>query len=98
MVILGERRPTTAARPDRRVRYDALMILRNRAFGLVAGLVLLAACGRSEPRVLVLGFDGLDPEVQGTFLARLVVATGHAELPELEALVRGTRLPEEGRP
>jgi len=42
--------------------------------------------------------DGLDPEVSGTFLARLVVDTGHPELPELEALVRGTRLPEEGRP
>lgn len=42
--------------------------------------------------------DGLDAEVRGTFLARLVVATGHPDLPELEALVRGTRAPEEGRP
>jgi len=40
---------------------------------------------------------GLDPAVQGTFLARLVVETGHPRRPRLEALVRGTRAPE-GRP
>ena len=39
--------------------------------------------------------DGLDPEVQGTFFARLLVETGHPDLPILEALVRGVRAPEE---
>ena len=41
---------------------------------------------------------GLDREVTGTFLARLVVETGHPGLPELEAIVRGTCSPSEGRP
>jgi hypothetical protein len=36
---------------------------------------------------------GLDSEVSGTFLARLVVETGHPALPRLEALVRGVRAP-----
>jgi hypothetical protein len=37
---------------------------------------------------------GLDPEVTGQFIARLVVETGHPDLPRLEALVRGVRAPE----
>lgn len=40
------------------------MIRRFRGVGVavaLAGLLSLAACGRDEPRVLVLGFDGLDP-------------------------------------
>ncbi len=37
---------------------------------------------------------GLDPGVSGNFLARLVVETGHPEVPVLEALVRGTRIPD----
>jgi hypothetical protein len=37
---------------------------------------------------------GLAPEVQGNFLARLVVETGHPRLATLEALVRGVRAPE----
>jgi hypothetical protein len=36
---------------------------------------------------------GLDREVVGTFLARLVVDTGHPALPRLEALVRGVGAP-----
>lgn len=44
---------------------------------------------------LVLG--GLDPEVQGTFLGKLVVETGHPGLPRLDALVRGVRAPSEAR-
>ncbi|HEX6883413.1 MAG TPA: hypothetical protein VF530_08525 [Planctomycetota bacterium] len=56
---------------------------------------LRPGAGACEVEVVL---DGLDPEVRGTFLGRLVVETGHAELPELEALVRGTRAPEEGRP
>lgn len=39
---------------------------------------------------------GLDGEVGGNFLARLVVETGHPALPRLEALVRGVRAPEGG--
>jgi hypothetical protein len=39
---------------------------------------------------------GLDPALQGSFLARLVVETGHPELPRLEALVRGARVPSGG--
>ncbi len=39
-------------------------------------------------------FAGLDPGVSGNFLARLVVETGHPEVPVLEALVRGTRIPD----
>jgi uncharacterized protein DUF1573 len=37
---------------------------------------------------------GLDPEVSGRFLAKLVVETGHPRLPRLEALVSGVSLPE----
>lgn len=37
---------------------------------------------------------GLDPGVQGNFLARLVIETGHPELPVLEAVVRGVRVPD----
>jgi hypothetical protein len=45
---------------------------------------------------VVLG--GLDDAVQGTFLAKLVVETGHSALPELEALVRGTAAPRDRQP
>lgn len=38
--------------------------------------------------------DGLDPAVQGTFLAQLLVETGHPDLPRLSAVVRGVRAPE----
>lgn len=41
-----------------------------------------------------LALAGLAPGVQGNFLARLVVETGHPRLPRLEALVRGVRAPE----
>jgi hypothetical protein len=44
-----------------------------------------------------LTLDGLAPEVSGSFLGKLVIETGHPELPLLEALVRGVRAPE-GRP
>lgn len=37
---------------------------------------------------------GLDAEVAGTFLGKLVVETGHPGLPRLEALVRGVRAPD----
>lgn len=37
--------------------------------------------------------DGLDREIAGNFLARLVVETHHPRLPRLEALVRGVRNP-----
>jgi uncharacterized protein DUF1573 len=43
-----------------------------------------------------LTLDGLDAAVSGTFLARLVVETGHPALPRLEALVRGVRAPDGG--
>jgi hypothetical protein len=48
--------------------------------------------GRACDIELVLA--GLDREVSGTFLGRLVVETGHPGLPRLEALVRGVRAPE----
>lgn len=38
--------------------------------------------------------DGLDPAVQGTFLAQLLVETGHPDLPRLSAVVRGVRAPD----
>lgn len=38
--------------------------------------------------------EGLDRELTGTFLAKLVVETGHPALPRLDALVRGVRAPE----
>jgi hypothetical protein len=38
--------------------------------------------------------DGLDPAVAGTFLAQLLVETGHPDLPRLTAVVRGVRAPE----
>ncbi|MSR61079.1 MAG: hypothetical protein EXS08_01355 [Planctomycetes bacterium] len=41
-----------------------------------------------------LTLGGLAAEVNGTFLGRLVVETGHPKLPELQALVRGLRAPE----
>jgi hypothetical protein len=47
--------------------------------------------GRACDIELVLA--GLDEEVAGTFLAKLVVETGHPALPRLEALVRGVRVP-----
>jgi len=43
---------------------------------------------------LELTLAGLAPALQGNFLARLVVETGHPRLPQLEALVRGVRAPE----
>jgi len=43
---------------------------------------------------LELALAGLSPAVQGNFLARLVVETGHPRLPRLEALVRGVRAPD----
>jgi hypothetical protein len=36
---------------------------------------------------------GLDPAIRGSFLAKLVVETGHPKLPTLEALVRGVAAP-----
>lgn len=39
---------------------------------------------------------GLDPGVKGNFKARLVVETGHSEVPRLEALVHGVRAPDGG--
>lgn len=60
----------------------------------------LARTARVRTRVsgqvceIELVFDGLDPAVTGSFLARLVVETGHPALPRLEALVRGVRAPE----
>lgn len=36
---------------------------------LVAALLALAACGRATPRILVLGFDGLDPDTVDLLLA-----------------------------
>ena len=47
--------------------------------------------GKSCDIELVLA--GLDGEVSGTFLGKLVVETGHPALPRLEALVRGVRAP-----
>lgn len=47
--------------------------------------------GKSCDIELVLA--GLDAEVAGTFLGKLVVETGHPALPRLEALVRGVRAP-----
>ncbi len=37
---------------------------------------------------------GLDPALEGSFLARLVIETGHPDVPRLEALVRGVRAPD----
>ena len=51
----------------------------------------LRPAGRACDIELVL--VGLDTEVAGTFLAKLVVETGHPALPRLEALVRGVRAP-----
>ena len=53
--------------------------------------VHLRPAGRACDIELVL--VGLDSEVAGTFLAKLVVETGHPALPRLEALVRGVRAP-----
>jgi len=53
------------------------------------------AVGRSWDLELVLA--GLDAEVNGSFLARLVVETGHPRFPRLEALVRGVKGPGSGR-
>jgi hypothetical protein len=38
---------------------------------------------------------GLDAAVTGSFFAKLVVETGHPDLPRLDALVRGVRAPDE---
>jgi len=51
---------------------------------------------RDGAREIEVTLDGLDPELQGSFLARLVVDTGHPAIPRLEALVRGVRLPDGG--
>ena len=36
---------------------------------ILAALIGLAACGRSTPRILVLGFDGLDPDTVDLLLS-----------------------------
>jgi len=58
--------------------------------------------GRPVPEHAAYDFElllaGLDPAVSGTFVARLVVETGHPDLPRLEALVRGVRAPESEAP
>jgi len=55
---------------------------------------------RARPSGKVCDFElvleGLDPEVPDSFFAKLVIATGHPDLPRLEALVRGVRKPEPG--
>lgn len=60
-----------------------------------ARVLLRPGAGGCEIEVVL---AGLDPAVTGTFLAKLVVETGHPRLPELEALVRGTCNPAGDRP
>jgi len=73
------------------VRIEAVPASREFALARTAGVVARPVDGENAWDVeLVL--DGLDAEVPGTFAARLVVATGHPEEPELTVPITGFRL------
>lgn len=62
------------------------------ALARTAQLSLKPVPGGSAWEIQLL-LTGLDPAVKDNFLGKLVIQTGHPDLPELQALIRGVRMP-----
>ena len=62
------------------------------ALGKTAQLSLKKVPGEPAWDIQLL-LSGLDPAVKDNFLGKLVIQTGHPDLPELQALIRGVRMP-----